>query len=89
MVKYINTDFDRMVAFYRSQGIGEKSGLYWNGLVGYNNRKNLDHFHEIFEYIKDPTQPYHPQGQMSLVYVISKSSCAYANLYCGSRSRCS
>src|SRR5690606_6945114 len=57
--KYANTDFDRMKEFYQNEGIQPESGLYWNGLIGYNQRNNLDAFHdlyihEMFEYIKDP-----------------------------------
>jgi hypothetical protein len=76
--KYINTDFERMEAICRSEGIEEHSGLYWNGMIGYNNKKNLDNFHElyvheIFEYVKDPDQPFHPEGQVVLPYCLKKT----------------
>lgn len=75
MPKYSNTDFDRMLKFY--QEIKPNSGLYWNGLMGYNNKKDLSKFnelyaYELFKYAKNPDLPYHPQGQITLPYCFKK-----------------
>ena len=81
--KYRNTDFERLVSSYHERGVARHSGLYWNGLIGFNMRRNLDRFfelytNEMFDYIIDPSQPFHPQGQVVLPYCIKE---AKAKLY--------
>ena len=79
LAKYRNTDLERQVEFYRSQGFPTDAGLWWNGLIVYNRgcdharlrRFQQKYWKELIAYNKTPDG--HPQGQVSLPYCLWKS----------------
>jgi hypothetical protein len=79
IAKYNNTDLEGQIASYRSEGFPVDAGLYWNGLIVYNQTGDQArvrqfqerYWRELIAYNKTPDA--HPQGQVSLPYCLWKS----------------
>jgi len=81
ITKYNNTDLEKQISDYKKDGYPENNGLYWNGLIVYFYPfdDKMKPFYNIYtehliKYVKDPELFYHPQGQVSLPYVLSKTN---------------
>lgn len=77
--KYFNTDLGRQLKEYRDDNHPANGGLYWNGFIVYLRPfdPKMVPFYQMYtdhmvKYVKNKKAYYHPQGQVSLPYVLSK-----------------
>ena len=82
--KYQNTDLGRQVMDYFNDRYPQQNGLYWNGFMVLlhpfddNMREFYDMYTDhLFKYVKNPLIKFHPQGQVSLPYVLHKTNIKY------------
>lgn len=84
--KYHNTDFDKQLKKYKQENYKD-IGLFWNGFIFYLTpfSNQMDSFYntyteEFMIYAKDDSKYYHPQGQVSLPYVLWKTNIKYISI---------
>lgn len=82
--KYSNTNFDSQLARYRVDFDPTQSGLYWNGLMVLFEPWNpimkqfyLEYTRELVSNFIDPNLFFHPQGQVSLPWVLHRTKIGF------------
>ena len=82
--KYTNTDLQRQIDDYKKDNYPIDNGLYWNGFIIYLNpfSEKMKLFYDTYtehmiKYTKNPKFYSHPQGQVSLPYVLWKTNMKY------------
>lgn len=84
MPKYNNTDLLRQIKDYHTLGYPSNNGLYWNGFIIYLKpfAKHMQPFYDMYtqhmlQYVKNQNIHFHPQGQISLPFVLWKTKLKY------------
>ena len=81
VAKYKNTNLQKQISKYKIEGFPRTFPLFWNGFIIYLDPHSslMDDFYgtytqEAINYCIDKRFPYHSQGQVSLPYVVWKTS---------------